>query len=430
MKRLLKIIIIAFFTICLIVILHSCKKKTEPDVKTAAVSGITQTSAESGGKVTNNGGVEVTARGVCWSTSQNPSINSSKTSNGTGNGEFISNITDLNANTKYYVRAYATNSEGTGYGNEILFTTSPIIIVPPTVTTGTTTATSSATATSGGNVTSDGGATVTVRGVCWSTSANPTIALSTKTSDGTGTGTFTSNIPGLTANTTYHVRAYATNNAGTGYGEDVTITTYATTDIDGNNYSSVTIGTQVWMAENLKVTKYNDNATVDIPNVTGEAAWTGLTTPAYCWYNNNAAAYKATYGALYNWYTVDAASNGGKNVCPAGWHVPTDAEWTTLTNYLGGESIAGGKLKEIGTTHWTSPNTGATDETGFTAIPGGARNYDGTFRNIGNYAGWWSATEFGPSSAWSRSLYYNDTDVNTTDDYKKDGLSVRCLKDN
>jgi uncharacterized protein (TIGR02145 family) len=184
------------------------------------------------------------------------------------------------------------------------------------------------------------------------------------------------------------------------------------------------------MAENLKVTKYNDNATVDIPNVTGEAAWTGLTTPAYCWYNNNAAAYKATYGALYNWYTVDAASNGGKNVCPTGWHVPTDAEWTTLTNYLGGESIAGGKLKEIGTTYWTSPNTGATDETGFTAIPGGARNYDGTFRNIGNYAGWWSAKEFGPSSAWSRSLYYNDTDVNTTDDYKKDGLSVRCLKDN
>ena len=116
------------------------------------------------------------------------------------------------------------------------------------------------------------------------------------------------------------------------------------------------------MAENLKTTKYRDGTS--IPLVTENTAWLNLTTPGYCWYNNDAAHYKSTYGALYNWYVLNAGSNGWKNVCPTGWHVPTDAEWTTLTTYLGGESIAGGKLKETGTSHWLSPNTVATNETG------------------------------------------------------------------
>jgi uncharacterized protein (TIGR02145 family) len=147
------------------------------------------------------------------------------------------------------------------------------------------------------------------------------------------------------------------------------------TDGDGNVYNTVTIGTQIWMKGNLKTMKFNYGTS--IPNVTDNTTWAGLTSAAYCWYNNDAATYKTTYGALYNWYAVDVASNDGKNVCPAGWHIPSDAEWTTLTDYLGGASVAGSKLKETGTTHWLSPNTGATNESGFTALPGGGHSRNG-----------------------------------------------------
>ena len=201
------------------------------------------------------------------------------------------------------------------------------------------------------------------------------------------------------------------------------------TDHDGNAYTSVTIGTQVWMVENLKTTKYNDGSA--IPLVTDEAAWAEFSTPGYCWYGNDAATYKATYGALYNWYVVDSASNGGKNVCPSGWHVPSDAEWTTLTTYLGGDSVAGGKLKETGNAHWTYPNTGATNEAGFTALPGGRRNDDGSFDFIKGYGYWWSSTEYSPMYAYVRDLIYNSSFVPNFGDFKKyHGLSIRCLRDN
>jgi uncharacterized protein (TIGR02145 family) len=151
---------------------------------------------------------------------------------------------------------------------------------------------------------------------------------------------------------------------------------FTLTDVDNNTYKVVKIGTQVWMAENLKTTRYNDGSA--IPLVTDNTEWNNLTTPGYSWYNNDSATYAQTYGALYNWYTVETG-----NLCPTGWHVPSDAEWTTLTDYLGGEAIAGGKLKETGTAHWDSPNTGATDETGFTAFPGGNRTKNGPFSNLG-----------------------------------------------
>jgi len=281
------------------------------------------------------------------------------------------------------------------------------------------------TASCGGNITSDGGATVTVRGVCWSTSQNPTIA-DNKTTDGTGAGSFTSNITGLTAGTTYYVRAYATNSAGTGYGSAMSFstqggTTGTVTDIDGNVYHTVTIGTQVWMVENLKTTKYHDGTS--IPNVTDNNAWSNLTTGAYCDYNNTPSN-SATYGKLYNWYAV----NTGK-LCPTGWHVATDAEWTTLTNSLGGGSIAGGKLKETGITHWNSPNTGATNKTGFTALPGGGRDSDGTFFNVGDGGYWWSATEGDAASAWYRLMTYNGSTVYRGGSHKELGFSVRCVRD-
>jgi hypothetical protein len=195
-----------------------------PVVTTAAITSITQTTAIGGGNVTSDGGATVTARGVCWSTSANPTTASSHTTNGGGTGSFTSNLTGLNANTLYYVRAYATNSVGTSYGNQVTFTTLPC--TPPAVTTTAVSNITQTTATGGGNVTSDGGATVTARGVCWSTTANPTTTGS-HTTDGSGTGSFTSNLTGLTANTLYYVRAYATNSAGTSYGNQVTFTTLA-----------------------------------------------------------------------------------------------------------------------------------------------------------------------------------------------------------
>jgi uncharacterized protein (TIGR02145 family) len=194
------------------------------------------------------------------------------------------------------------------------------------------------------------------------------------------------------------------------------------TDKDGNTYKTVTIGTQTWMAENLKTTQYNDGT--PIPLVTDANAWYNLSTPGYCWYNNEEATYKATYGALYNWYTV----NTGK-LCPTGWHVPTDAEWTVLTDFLGGEAVAGGKLKEAGFTHWYDPNTSATNETGFTALPGGYRGGGGYFYGIGYYGGWWSSTEGDADGAWGRYVYYSNSDVYRNYNDKLVGFSVRCVRD-
>jgi len=197
------------------------------------------------------------------------------------------------------------------------------------------------------------------------------------------------------------------------------------TDKDGYSYKTVTIGTQVWFAENLKTTKYNDGTA--IPLVTGNSAWSSLYSPGYCWYNNDATTNKSAYGALYNWYTI----NTGK-LCPTGWHVPSYDEWLKLTTYLEGEDIAGGKLKETGTSHWLSPNTGATNSTGFTAIPGGNRHSDGTFNNIGINGIWWSSFEV--SSAPSGNAWYWVTTNNLNKIVKSStsrqyGFSVRCLKD-
>ena len=194
------------------------------------------------------------------------------------------------------------------------------------------------------------------------------------------------------------------------------------TDADDNHYPVVKISTQVWMAANLKTTKYNDGTA--IPMVTVDTAWGNLTTPGYCWYGNDQATYGDTYGALYNWFSVDTVI-----LCPTGWHAPTDAEWTMLTDYLGGQNLAGGKLKETGTTHWNSPNTGATNETGFTALPGGSRYSYGPFSSVGSYVSWWSATENGTNNAWYRLIYYDFSDVSRHDYGKQYGLSVRCLRD-
>jgi uncharacterized protein (TIGR02145 family) len=192
-------------------------------------------------------------------------------------------------------------------------------------------------------------------------------------------------------------------------------------DVDGNIYNIITIGSQTWMMENLKTTKFNNGA--DIPLVEDNAAWSGLVSPGYCSFNNDPDK-KNTYGALYNWY---AARNC--KLAPKGWHVATDQEWTALTAYLCGESVAGGKMKEAGPTHWNSPNTGATNETGFTALPGAYRSTDGSFGSYLGYSGfWWSCAEYNGSFAWLRILDFNSAGVTRSADSKAFGLSVRCVR--
>jgi uncharacterized protein (TIGR02145 family) len=193
-------------------------------------------------------------------------------------------------------------------------------------------------------------------------------------------------------------------------------------DIDGNIYNTVTIGTQVWMVENLKTIRFNDGTA--IPLVTDSAAWSELTTSGYCWYKNDEATYGDAYGALYNWYTLE-----GDNLCPVGWHVPTYQEWMTLTTYLGNEKVAGGKLKETGTTHWNSPNTDATNETCFTALPGGNRDSLGDFNYIGYIGFWWTASNLGGANAWPRFMNYDSGSVDRFPNNKKNGFSIRCVRD-
>jgi uncharacterized protein (TIGR02145 family) len=288
---------------------------------------------------------------------------------------------------------------------------------------------SQTTASSGGTISSNGGATITASGVCWSTTQNPTTTNS-KTTDGTATGSFTSLITGLTANTTYYVRAYATNSAGTAYGNEISFKTLdvilpnTVVDFDGNVYNTVTIGTQVWMGQNLKVTKYNDGTA--IPLEIDGLAWGHLNTAGYCWINNNQSTYGATYGAYYNWYAVAT-----DKLCPSGWHVPTDAEWTTLTTSLGGEGIAGGPLKEMGTVHWTTPNTSATNSTGFSGLPAGSRSIAGVYSTQGQFGSMWSSTAgTSTGNAIYRSLGNARETVYRGEYNKTSGYSVRCLSDN
>jgi uncharacterized protein (TIGR02145 family) len=874
MKRIVPILVFLVFGLATF---YSCKKDpVAPTVTTSDVTNVTVTSATSGGIVTKDGGAGVSARGVCWGTSENPSVSDSHTSDANGVGSFVSELTDLTSNTLYHIRAYATNKAGTAYGTDISFTTTPIVV--PTLTTTEVTSVTITTAISGGNITSDGNGTITERGVCWGTTSGPTTANS-KATEGTGTGIFTINLTQLDPATTYYVRAYATNSAGIAYGNELSfvtvsllgaptnvtatkgnaqasvaftapvsnggsaitgytvtstpgsftatgitspitvtgltngtaytftvvatnangnspasspsnsvtpsagpgaptigtatkgnaqasvtftaptdnggspitlytvtstpggftmtgtsspiivtgltngtaytftvsatnangtslassasnsvtpstvpfapiigtatkgnaqasvaftapanggsaitgytvtstpggftmtgtsspivvtgltngtaytfkvvatnangpsvasaasnsvtpsavpgaptigtatkgnaqasvtftapvsdggspITLYTVTstpggvtktgtsspiivtgltngtaytfivvatnangnslasaasnsvtpstvpgaptigtategdaqasvtftapvsnggsaitgytvtstpggitmtggaspitvtgltngtaytftvvatnttgsslasspsnsvrphtattiyDIDGNLYNLITINSQVWMAENLKTTKFSDGS--NIPLVTDNTAWSTSVLPAYSWYANDIAN-KAANGALYNWYAVDAASNGNKNVCPALWHVPTDTELEDLKTFLGGETVAGGKLKEAGTTHWPVDN--GTNDVGFTALPSGERVWnDGGFAQLGTNCYFWSSTidEWDISLGFGQALYPATTTMSQLGFHKSSGASIRCIKD-
>jgi uncharacterized protein (TIGR02145 family) len=193
-------------------------------------------------------------------------------------------------------------------------------------------------------------------------------------------------------------------------------------DIEGNEYNTIKIGKQTWMVKNLKTTRYNDGTPVAL--VADSAKWAALSSPAFCWYESDMVSYKPSYGALYNFYAV----NTGK-LCPKDWHVPSDADWTILTTFLGGEDVAGGKLKEQGASFWVTPNTGANNQSGFTALPGGLRYYDGKFRDFGFSGYWWTSTGYIAERAYFRYMDFEYSTLFRFENSKKIGFSVRCIRD-
>ena len=408
-----------------------------PVISTKEITSISKTGAVSGGKDINDNGYDIQQKGVVWSTSTNPTVSlSTKTNDGTGTSSYNSSITDLNPNTTYYVRSYASNKYGTAYGNNIGFKTDsdddggggggggsgP-------VTTKSISSINSTSAKSGGSISSDGGYAITSKGVVWSTSTNPTVSLSTKTNDGTGTSTYNSSITDLNPNTTYYVKAYATNSQGTKYGGELNFTTKKSpspvSDIDGNSYTMIEIGNQIWSKSNLNVSKYRNGD--DIPLVTDADEWASLTTGAYCYIYNN-SSYGNTYGKLYNWYAI----NDSRGLIPSGYNVPKDSEWSTLVNHLGGFSIAGAKMKEKGSggTNWGGNNSNATNSSNFSAKPGGYRSStNGAFYSFGPDGVWWSSTQIDNSNAYYFLINQNSDGVTRNTNKKTNGFSIRFIKD-
>jgi uncharacterized protein (TIGR02145 family) len=302
-------------------------------------------------------------------------------------------------------------------------------------------------ASTGGNVISDGGSIVTARGVAYGNTASPTIA-GTITNDGAGTGSFSSQLIGLTGSTYYYIRAYATNAVGTAYGNEVNFSTGVSipgircpgsptvTDIDGNLYHTVQIGTQCWTQSNLKVSKYRNGDAINTGLV--DFDWRFTTTGAYAIYNNDSVN-DGLYGKLYNHYAVMDT----RGLCPTGWHVPTDGEWNVLVTFLDPNSnincaechqswIAGGMLKSNSTQPipegWRIPNFGATNSFGFTALPGGLRNGVGPFTTAVSNGNWWTSSLDG-SLAWQRALFYDNGPIKRLHYHRTAGFSVRCLRD-
>jgi uncharacterized protein (TIGR02145 family) len=300
-------------------------------------------------------------------------------------------------------------------------------------------------ATGGGNVISDGGAPITSRGVCWNTSGSPTIS-DNFISEGSGLGLFSCIIGNLAANTLYFYRAFASNNIGTSYGNEIQFITGSQeiicslstiTDFDGNIYNTVQIGNQCWMKENLATTHYSDGTSL----IDGTNAFidTEDTVTKYWFVYNNNLSNKSIYGLLYTWAAImNGAETSNINpgnvqgICPPGWHVPSLKDWENLNCFLGGGYIAGGKLKESGTMHWLNPNIGATNETGFTALPGGLRGFGSQFCCLGYDGVWWTSTadsENNTVHAVSKVMEHYHGSVYGSNSVKTYGHSMRCIKD-
>ncbi len=414
------------FFIFFLLLLHSCRKDPVlPSVITQPPVDITRTSVLAGGKITSDGGLPILEKGICWDTMQNPDLTKQFITADENDEDFSVKITGLTPNTLYFIRAYATNELGTSFAKEISFTTDPVST--GTVMTIQPSSISLNTSVSGGAITDDGDAEIIQKGVCWGTAPEPEIKTGQYTEDGTGMEEYVSTLTNLTPGTRYYIRAYIKNSAGIAYGSEYSFNTKMA-DIQNNLYNTVTIGSQVWMAENLRTTRYNNNAL--IPNVTEDLAWTTLSTPAYSWFGNNIN--NAKWGALYNWHTV---SRG--NLCPAGWHVPSDNEFKALETYLemAVDQIdswywrgtdQGSRLKNI--TGWKDEENG-TNTSGFSALPYGYRYAaTGAFNDLNSVTYWWSSDEYNNDFAWYRRLDGKESGIYRYYTSKKGGKYVRCIK--
>ena len=411
--------------------------KTIPQLTTSTASNIAFISASCGGEITSDGGDNIINKGVVWSTEPSPTIGlSTKTIDQTENKSFSSDLENLSPSTKYYVKSYATNSVGTGYGNEISFATiafgtNPVVL--PTISTLAVSDISIRSAISGGNISVDGGSPITARGVVWDVAKNPTITLATKADSGTGIGNFSSAIKNLKPKRTYYTRAYATNSAGTVYGNEVEFKTLpmppdadgTVSDADGNIYKIVKINDQVWMAENLRTTSYCDGD--DIPKINFNQ-WAGLTTGAWTYYDDKSND-DDTYGKLYNW---DVATNI-KNACPCGWRVATADDWQTLKFFLG--LTDANEMRSIGTIEdktglWHVSSALATNSVGFNAQPVGWGDSDESNFVSRNYETLFWCNDSPIYSKYYRYFQLDHDYINSIfqQTNKHSALSIRCIK--
>jgi len=435
---------------------------TLPGMATAPATSIQANQAVLGGQVLSDGGAVVTARGVCWSRNPAPTLGASSQLMGQGTGSFSTTVAGLDSASLFYVRAYGTNSVGTAYGTEISFTTLARL---PVLTTSSISQITQSTALSGGSISTDGGAVVTQRGVCWATTPNPTVSGS-RTQDGLGAGAFSSNLTGLSASTLYYVRAYATNSVGTAYGQQLQFTTTApfvcgtsrATDLDGQNYATLslnlTINNQLravcWFKQNLRVSRYRNGDA--IPTGLDTASWRLATSGAMA-SPNDSAVYDSLYGKLYNWYAVADP----RGVCPAGWHVATDAEYLALTNFCqnngypntfsnrNGTGRALKSCRQINTPFSASCNTTihprwvahnnsnphyGNDAFGFSGLPAGTRvGDDGTFQAFGGNLLLLTPQISTTNLPYGYFLRFDAGDFRRATGLKAWGGSVRCVRD-
>lgn len=429
------------FLISLTIIVSGCIQEdaaSKATVETIAVSSVTGTTAVSGGIITSDGSEKIEKCGVCWSSFMDPTVADSITSDSLVAGKFTSNISGLLPGRTYYFRAYVVNKAGIAYGRQSSFKTLNLILNTMLISNITNT-----TASGGGSVTSDGFGSnlmITGMGVCWDSLPEPTID-DNRTMNGTGLGDFTSNLTGLSGGHRYYVRSYVIIGTGVIYGPEVTFRTRNLSvgylNFDGVSYHTVIIGTQVWMVENLRSTHFRNG--VEIPNVTDNTAWSNLTTAAYSNYQND-ISYTPYYGRLYNWQAVSDKVN---NIAPAGWHVPTDAEWTKLSDYLiengygyenSGSDIGQALAASYYWNYSSESNKIASDlsknnASGFAALPGGYRSNNGSFLGYGYDGYWWSLPDNGTGSIWLRALSYNGTDLLRMVGDNRAGYTVRCVRD-
>ena len=420
--------------------IHQPSNDTTPVLTTLTVSSITDTTSVCGGNITNDGGSKINSQGICYSRTSTPTLKDSVVVDKFGLSTFSCKLTHLKGATAYFVRAYATNSKGTSYGNVVTFSTANPVGYPVLSTNFVSMITTSSVV-SGGVITSDGGSPIISKGVCWGKNTNPTIQDSVLT-DATVLSTFVCQLNHLTPNTSYYIRSFATNIKGTSYGNQVSFTSLqvilppsnTVTDIDGNVYKTVTIGTQTWMAENLRVTHYLNGE--PIPNVTADANWKNLSTGAYCSYKNTNSIDTITkFGVLYNWYVV----NDTRQIAPNGWHMATESEWNTLIAFAtanAGISSTPPKALAASTEWylWGDDGTPGKDifnnnSTGFTGMPGGYRLSWDTFGFLKSDCFWWTSTNKDANNATYVQISYANPAVIVIPIDKKDGMSIRCIKD-